>query len=318
MDCHRISVPTPFAVGRVNCYLLDGEEPTLVDPGPASEAAREALVAGLADHGYDLADVDRLVVTHPHMDHYGLAAAVVRAAGATVCAHPDAVAWLADPDGQLQREQALFEPFMREMGVPDALAGTVVSLPDTYREFREPVEVGRDLREGDRLTAGGADLEVLHTPGHAPGSVCLLAAGEAVFTGDHLLADVSPNPLLTTRPDDPDERTRSLPQYLEALERLRGVDAPVAHPGHGDRIEDVDGRIEEVIAHHRDREQRVADLLADGPLTAYEVMEALFPDLPATEIFPGMSEAIGHLDLLEEAGRVETVETDGVVAYRLV
>lgn len=313
-DCHRIGVPTPFAVGRVNCYVLHGDGLTLVDPGPASADAREALAAGLAEEGYELADVDRVLVTHPHMDHFGDAASIARESGATVCAHTDAVGWLTDPDAQFEREQALFEPFLVSMGLPERLSDTVISLPETYRDFRDPVTVDRELVDGDTIDAG-VELEVTYTPGHAPGSVCFLA-DEALFTGDHLLGHISPNPLLTTRPDDPDERTRSLPSYLDALETIQGVDAPVARPGHGDPVTDIDGRVTEILEHHREREERVADLLAaEGPMTAYDVTQELFPDLPATELFPGMSETIGHLDLLEDDDRVTIEETDGVVTY---
>lgn len=316
-DCYRIRVPTPFAVGRVNCYVLHGDGLTLVDPGPASEDSREALAEGLAEEGYGVGDVDRVLVTHPHMDHFGDAAAIAAESGAAVCAHTDAVGWLADPDAQFEREQALFKPFLVSMGLPERLSDTVISLPETYRDFRDPVTVDRELEAGDTVDAG-LDLDVIHTPGHAPGSVCFLAAGEALFTGDHLLGHISPNPLLTTRPDDPDERTRSLPDYLDALETIRGVDAPVARPGHGDPVTDVDGRVAEIIEHHREREDRVANILAaEGPMTAYDVTQELFPDLPATELFPGMSETIGHLDLLEDEGRVAIEETDGVVTYDL-
>ncbi|MEF8908016.1 MAG: MBL fold metallo-hydrolase, partial [Haloarculaceae archaeon] len=125
-------------------------------------------------------------------------------------------------------------------------------------------------------------------------------------------------PLLTTRPDDPDERTRSLPDYLDALEKIKGVDAPVARPGHGDPVTDIDGRVAEILEHHREREERVANILAaEGPMTAYDVTQELFPDLPATELFPGMSETIGHLDLLEDEDRVAIEERDGVVTYDL-
>jgi len=318
MDYHCIAVPTPFAVGRVNCYVLDGDALTLVDPGPASEDARETLAEGLAEAGYEVADVDRVLVTHPHMDHFGDAAAIARESGAEVCAHTDAVGWLADPDAQFEREQDLFEPFLVSMGLPERLSDTVISLPETYRDFREPVTVDRELEGGDTVAAGrDADLETVHTPGHAPGSVCFLAPEEAFFTGDHVLGHISPNPLLTTRPDDPTERTRSLPDYLDALERIQGVDAPVAEPGHGDPVTDIDGRVATILEHHREREERVADsLAAEGPMTAYDVTQELFPDLPATELFPGMSETIGHLDLLEDESRV-AIETDGVVTYDL-
>lgn len=313
----RVPVPTPFEVGRVNCYCFEGGELTLLDPGPATEEALEAVETGLAEAGHDLAAVDRVVVTHPHMDHYGLARRVVEASGARVLAHADAVDHLADPLAYFEREQAFFRPFLLSMGVPEQIVDTVVSLPESYTEFQEPVDVDRTLGEGDRVEAGDRRLEVVETPGHAPGSVCLLDADEAAaFTGDHVLEHVSPNPLLTLAPGTDDERTRSLPTYLDSLRHLRRTDATVGHPGHGETVTDLPGRIESIRDHHRHRKERIDDLLAaGGPATAYELMQELFPDLPVTEMFPGMSEVIGHLDLLEEEDRIQIREQDGLRRY---
>lgn len=319
-DWHRIEIPTPFDVGRVNCYVFPGEALTLLDPGPATEDAYEELSAGLADLGFAVVDVDRILITHPHMDHFGIADRVVRAAGARTVAHHDATAPLGDPSGHLDREQAFFEPFLAEMGVPDDLASTVVTLPEAFTEYQEPLAVDRELSGGDTVDVGTiGELTAVHTPGHAPGSICLVddASGVA-FTGDHVLEHISPNPLLTVRPDADVQRTRSLPTYLASLRRIRNTDAEVGYAGHGDRIEDLAARTEEIIDHHHRRKERIADMLdSDGPMSAYGVMQGLFPDLPATETFPGMSEVVGHLDLLEDEDRVDIETAEGTRRYAL-
>jgi glyoxylase-like metal-dependent hydrolase (beta-lactamase superfamily II) len=312
---HRFAIPTPFNVGRVNCYAFVDDELTLLDPGPASADAYEELSAHLAESGYAVEEVARVVVTHPHIDHYGLARDVVDTSGATVVAHPDATDRLRDPDSVLKREQELFVRFLASMGVPKDTADTVVSLPESYREFRKPVEVDAELRDDESLDVG-VKLTAVATPGHAPGSLCFLADGVA-FTGDHVLDHISPNPLLTVAPDG-GERTRSLPTYLRSLRKLRRHDVTVGRPGHGDDIDDFPGRIDEIVDHHQERKERIADLVADrGPVTAYELMQVLFPDLPVTETFPGISEIVGHLDLLKEESRVEAIESGGVKRYML-
>lgn len=315
---NRIQIPTPFEVGRTNCYVFPDDGLTLLDPGPATEEAYEELAAGLRQLGAAPTDVDRILVTHPHMDHFGLARRIAAEAGAEVAAHADIVDRLADPERHFEREAAVFRPFLASMGLPDRLVDTVVGLPEPYMEFQEPVDVDRELEDGDRVDAG-LDLRVVFTPGHAPGSVCFVAEREdTAYTGDHVLADVSPNPLLTVEPDGSGERTRSLPTYLDSLERLRAVDAEVGYGGHGEPIPDLPGRIEEIVDHHHSRKERIAGILEErGPTTAYRVMQELFPDLPATEMFAGMSEVIGHLDLLEDEGRVDIDRRDGVQRYEL-
>lgn len=315
-DVHRLEIPTPFDVGRVNCYVFAGEELTLLDPGPDTEAAYEELSAGLETYGFAIDDVDRIVITHPHMDHFGIAGRIVEESGARSVAHRDATDRLVDPIGRFDLEQAFFRPFLRRMGVPERTAETAVKLPEAYSDYQTPLGVDRELTDGDSVDAS-VELKAIHTPGHAPGSVCFVSATQdAVFTGDHVLGHISPNPLLTLEPGTEDERTRSLPTYLDSLDRIRGV-ADTGYPGHGDVISGLDERIEEIIEHHHSRKERIEDILTEqGGATAYDVMEEMFPDLPATEIFPGMSEVIGHLDLLEDENRVEITEADGVRQYR--
>ncbi|MEF8778633.1 MAG: MBL fold metallo-hydrolase [Natronomonas sp.] len=315
-DVHRLQIPTPFDVGRVNCYVFAGEELTLLDPGPDTEAAYEELSTGLERYGFAIDDIDRVVITHPHMDHFGIAGRIVEESGAYSVAHRDATHRLVDPIGHFDHEQTFFRPFLQKMGVPERTAETAVKLPEAYSDYQTPLGVDRKLTDGDSVDVG-VELKAIHTPGHAPGSVCFVSAADNTgFTGDHVLGHISPNPLLTLEPGAEDERTRSLPTYLDSLRRMRGgVD--IGHAGHGDVVPDLDERIEAIIEHHHSRKERIEDILRkQSGATAYEVMEEMFPDLPATEIFPGMSEVIGHLDLLEDENRVEITEADGVRQYR--
>lgn len=314
----RIEVPTPFSTGRVNCYAFPGEELVLLDPGPKTDDAYAELESGLDRIGYAVSDVDRIVITHAHMDHYGLAARIRAESGASVLAHEAAADRLEDPDGNFEREQAFFRPFLTSMGVPAELVDTVVDLPEPYTDFREPVEVTRRLREGDRIGVG-RELRTVHTPGHAPGAACYVAAAdEAAFTGDHVMMDISPNPLLTLEPGADDERTRSLPAYLDSLRKIRSVEATVGHAGHRETVPDIETRATEIVAHHRERKEAIAEFIADaGRPTAYDLMKELFPDLPAAEMFAGMSEVIGHLDLLEDEDRVAATREGGVRRYAL-
>ncbi len=312
----RIEIPTPFDIGTVNCYLFTDGPLTIIDPGPDTDEAHEALTAALHDRGRSVAEVDHVLITHPHIDHFGLTARVVAQAGATVVAHEHAAAIVADMPAHFRREQAFFEPFLRSMGLPDSMADVVTKVPEPYLAFQAAVDVDRFVDDGDTITAGPT-FDCYHTPGHAPGSICFRPAdGDVMFTGDHVLADITPNPVLSVRPDGSDDRTRSLPTYLASLKRLRSVDATRGYGGHRGPIDDLHGRVDETLSHHRTRREDVAERLeAAGPTTPYALMKELFPGLPTTEVFLGMSEVIGHLDLLEAADRVDVSTTDGVTRY---
>lgn len=319
-DVERIAIPTPFQIGRVNCYAITRGGLTLIDPGPLTDDAYAELTDGLERLGYTTEDVDRVLITHPHIDHFGLADRIRNESGATVFAHRDAVDVLADPTANFEREQAFFRPYLASVGVPEQLLETVITLPESYNRFREPVAVDRALAEGDEIVLNETTtLEAIHTPGHAPASVCFLdRERKRAFTGDHVMADISPNPLLTLEPGTTDQRTRSLPDYLAALERIASEDVQTGYGGHREIVPNIAARVEEIVAHHDERSDRVSTILADnGPQTPYQVMAREFPDLPATETFAGMSEIIGHLDVLEDTGRVERCESSESIRYTL-
>jgi glyoxylase-like metal-dependent hydrolase (beta-lactamase superfamily II) len=317
-DIEQVEIPTPFGVGPVNCYLFSGSGLTILDPGPATDTASETLRTSIEQLGYELTDIERILITHPHMDHFGLARELADTSGAQVIAHEDAVPHLKDPIAYFEQEQAFFTPYLRSMGLPAQVVETVMELPEPYSRFQEPTAVDYELTDGDSIDVG-VKLEAVHTPGHSPGAVCFLALSEGVaFTGDHVLADITPNPLLTLSPGQQNERTRSLPQYLTSLRKLRSYDVGIGYGGHGDTMPDLTERITETIDHHQERKENIANLLeTHQPTTAYHLVQEMFPDLPATEMFPGMSEIIGHLDLLEDEGRVQTSTTDGIDYYEL-
>jgi glyoxylase-like metal-dependent hydrolase (beta-lactamase superfamily II) len=313
----RAKIPTPFSVGQVNCYLFVENGLTVLDPGPATTEAYEELESSLTCLGYSVDDINRILITHPHMDHFGLAGRIVEESGAQVFAHEDAVENLSDPIGSFEKEQEYFRPFLLSMGMPQDTIDTVLELPEAYTDYQDPVAVTNELADGDVVDVG-VNLACVSTLGHAPGSLCYLAASEdAMFTGDHVLPDSTPNPLLTLAPDSDDGRTRSLPTYLESLRKVREIDVTVGYGGHGEPMLTLQNRVQETISHHQDRKERIANLIEHESMTAYQLMKEVFSDLPATEMFPGMSEVIGHLDLLEDENRVMISEIDGVKRYEL-
>lgn len=314
----KIEVPTPFDIGDVNCYVFDEDRCTLVDPGPMTSEAYETLVTRLNELGYAVPDIDRILLTHPHIDHFGLISKLKEESRADLMAHTDATYRLTDPETYLENEQKYFLPFLVSMGVPEQLADTIVGLPESYTNFQDPVIVDRELTDGDVITLGD-DYRVVHTPGHSPGSVCFISeTSNIAFTGDHILMEVSPNPLLTLAPNTTNERTRSLPQYVCSLKKVHSWDIKTGYSGHKSVVVDVNSRIEEILAHHHQRKERIAEILSiEGPTTAYSILQDMFSSLPATKMFAGMSEVIGHLDLLEEEDRIDISHNDGTSLYTL-
>ena len=310
----RLSIPTPFQIGPVNAYLAGR---TLVDPGPGSEEAWSALCAELESHGMTPSDVERVLITHPHPDHFGLSARF-REQGAEVLAAAGAAGIVRDFEGRLAYEQEFFVDFFDRNGMARTTAESVADLPSAFLSLSPSVETDRQLRDGDAVEVEGTELTVKAVQGHSPGELLFTfeAGGERrALVGDHVLNEITPNPLLQPPVEGGDgERPRVLPAYNRSLADLREADLDRLLPGHRDLVTDPGKRIGEILDANEDRTANVLDLV-DGPTTAVEVMEGLFGDLPATEYFPAMSEAIGHLDVLEERGEVERSEKGGVIVY---
>ncbi|WP_435154394.1 MBL fold metallo-hydrolase [Haladaptatus sp. DFWS20] len=312
----RLSIPTPFQIGPVNAYLAGR---TLVDPGPASEEAWTALLEGLEQHGVGSTEIEHVLVTHPHPDHFGLAARL-QEAGARVIASPDTAAIIRDFESRLAYEQSYFTDFFDKNGMAKTTAKTVTDLPGAYLSVSPGVETDLELADGDSVEVAGTDLTAESVQGHS--------AGETIFTfetegeskaivGDHVLADITPNPFLQPPTEDGDSRPRVLPAFNRSLSRLREREFDRILPGHREEITAATRRIDEILDAHEARTENVLGLV-DRPTTAFDVMCSLFEDLPATEYFSGMSEAVGHLDVLEERGKVTQHEQGGVVVYEEV
>ena len=299
--------------GRNNAYLLaGGGETALVDTGVATEAVREQLAAGLAEHGVGFADLDAVVLTHWHYDHAGLAGELQAASGATVYAH-GADAPLVEHDERAledlrDRQRARF----REWGMPPTKREELLAFFEGSADLAgEPADV-TVLADGEVVEVAGRALQVLHAPGHTAGLVCLAFEGEQgaeAFVGDAVL------PVYTPNVGGADVRVdRPLATYARTLEALVARNLARVWPGHRDPIDDPAGRARVILDHHRDRTRRVLDALDEAePRDAWTVSAALFGDLEGIHVMHGPGEAWAHLDHLEHHGLVERT----AAGYRL-
>lgn len=316
---HQITLPTPFPVGPVHTYLVEGDPLTLIDTGPQTPEALAALQAGLTRHGAALADIRRVIISHAHADHYGLVGAIVAASGAQVWAHP-----LARPliEGW-QSYQAPREQFWLDLllaaGVPDGPAQRTAGLYRGMQQFITHAPVSRLLEEGDVVGLAGADWQVLHCPGHADNLICLYEPEDRLLLGnDHLLAHISSNAIVGPPPLGETERRRPLVDYWASLCRIYGMDIALVMPGHGEAVADVRSLINSRFRFYEQRLARLQQELRGGPMTVWQLAETLFRRLDAVDTFLAASEVLGHLDVLEGKG-LATSRTgdDGIWRYSL-
>jgi glyoxylase-like metal-dependent hydrolase (beta-lactamase superfamily II) len=321
---HRLALPLGIhGVPTVSAYLLRGDDgDTLVDcgiaagedggdPGPDGTAA---LAAALAAAGGALQRLERLVVTHAHIDHFGLAGEVARRSGGELWMHRRTdldLAKYAEPDEAIDGRMLML--------ADHGLYGS--ELTESSEGLRDwlPVmpSVGRPTRlldGGEQFTAGGRTWEIVHTPGHSPGHVCLWNADDRLLcSGDHLLQVVSP-PVTFERGFEPDP----MGSYLESLDRVRDLAPELVLPGHGPPFRDGARRAEAIAAGKRRRVTQVRELVEDRPRTVAELTADLFgsAQLTGSQRHFVTAEILAYLAYLEaRSGVRRTRRPDGVFLW---
>ncbi|HYP24731.1 MAG TPA: MBL fold metallo-hydrolase [Actinomycetota bacterium] len=316
LPVRQVTMPTPYAVGPVNAYLIEAEPLTLVDAGINTPDARNALVLALASAGYFVESLERILVTHAHPDHYGLVPYLQEVSGATVYFPEREIARVRD-------SQMLFEVgrLLVQAGMPLELLFKM----DQQRKKDPAPKVPHDavvpVKDGDEFHFESPSdtrftLRALLMPGHTGGHVVYFDDdSKTLFAGDQLLPDVSPNPLLEPSLDEPGQRRRSLQEYLVSLERMAEMRIALAYPGHGAPVEDPQRLIEQTIEHHLKRKAQVAQRLGPDGKTPYQLAQEVYPHVTGYDTFLAVSEIVAHLDLVVHDGNAVVEEREGVTYY---
>jgi glyoxylase-like metal-dependent hydrolase (beta-lactamase superfamily II) len=316
-EIHCLPIPTPFAVGRVNCYLVEDDPLTLVDAGPNSATSLTALEAALAEHGRRVEDLERIVVTHQHIDHIGLVDILARRSGAEVCALEALAPWLANYKREMEEGDRFSSEIMLRNGIPQDVVYALRAVSASFRAWGSAASVTRTLGEADLLEFANRRWRVHHRPGHSPSDTVFHDEDSGqLLGGDHLLAHISSNPLISLPLDGSGhERPRALMIYLESLRRTREMDLQVVLSGHGEPVEDHRALIDRRFGMHERRAGRLCDLIVERPRNAYELAQEMWGNVAVTQAYLTLSEVLGHVDLLVDEGRVVERERDGVAYF---
>jgi glyoxylase-like metal-dependent hydrolase (beta-lactamase superfamily II) len=313
---HRLAIPTPFAVGRVNVYLIEDSPLTLIDAGPNSGTSLDELQRGIAGLGHSLEDIELVVLTHQHIDHLGLVSLVASHSGADVAALDAAVSYVENYSAEAQAEDDFAYEMMLRHGIPRDVASALRSVSRAFQAWGARAEVTRVLHDGDELRFDDRTMRLHHRPGHSPTDTVFHDSQRGMLiAGDHLLRHVSSNPLITRPRDGSGERPQSLVTYLDSLRATREMELDLVLPGHGDPITDHCALIDERFALHERRAAKIHGLLAERPRSAHGLAQALWGNIAVTQAYLTLSEVLGHLDLLLNAGSVREIERDGVSVF---
>ncbi|MEX0993752.1 MAG: MBL fold metallo-hydrolase [Solirubrobacterales bacterium] len=321
---NMLRIPTPFAVGRVNTYLIEDEPLTLVDSGPNSGRALDELQHQLAERGRSLADIELVVLTHQHIDHLGLVDIIVSHSGADVAAIDKLVRFAEHFAEDAQRDDDFAQAVMLRNGISEETVTALATVSQAFRAWGSKAHVTRPLHDGEKLTLRDRSFEVLYRPGHSPSDTIFWDEQRRILiAADHLIKHISSNPLIS-RPLDPDapndaaHRPQALVTYIESLRQTRELPAEIVLSGHGEPITDHRKLIDERLEFHAKRAEKIYRLIAEQPQTGHELAQGLFGDIAVTQAYLTLSEVLGHVDLLLNEGRVREAEQDGVVRFEAV
>jgi glyoxylase-like metal-dependent hydrolase (beta-lactamase superfamily II) len=319
----RIPIPIPFveAGGPVNAYLVEEEDGVLLfDAGLGTEPARAALAEGFARAGRRFEEVNRIVLSHGHIDHFGSAAWIQEQAGRAipVFIHP------ADADKVLKSGMewpALLRQnsrYLSMLGVPMPVLEEAAAVLSVNPNFGKRLAETFPLQPGDRFPCRHVSLEVLHMPGHTPGLCCLYASEHRLlFSGDHFLERVSPNPLMDLRPDGTPSHFKPLLSYFQSLDRLRTLDISLVLPGHAAPFTGHLPVIDSLASFYSRRREKLLKGFERGPLTVYQAMKTLFSNPSGFALILMLSETLGNLEVLEDRGEVRREMYGEQMRFRL-
>lgn len=315
MTLHKIIIPTPFAVGDVNSYLLKGDLLTLIDAGPKTPEAWLAIKAGLKEFGAEPGDIEQVVLTHHHPDHAGW---VDGFENAKLYGHPYNDLWLRRDQGFFAYHDAFYMERLKEEGVPGDLQFWVKKMKRPLNLMgRRPLDMA--INEGDALP-GHPEWQVLETLGHAQSHLSFWnKETREMIGGDHVIAKVSSNPLIEPPLDPAQGRPKSLLQYNASLSRLLKMPIDVIYSGHGEEVRNVNELITSRLTKQHQRAMKALGIIGEGQRTVYELTKVLFSHAYEKELGLTLSETIGQIDYLLEEGLIsERLGDDGIFYYNKV
>jgi glyoxylase-like metal-dependent hydrolase (beta-lactamase superfamily II) len=323
---HQLKLPFPLQPEQlaVNAYLIQGDKGCLlVDCGWNINQAFSAMERQLHEIGLGFENISLILITHFHPDHYGLAGRLVQVSKAKVALHQVEKDFI---DSRYMNMEGLLDStadILRTNGVPEKDLPRLQKASLGVRRYVAPVSPEVALQGGEIIGQGEFQLEVLWTPGHSPGHVCLLERNKKILiSGDHVLPATFPNVGLHSQ-SGPDP----LPNYLRSLKAIEDLDVDLVLPAHEHVFSGLKPRVQEILHHHEERKKAILTALSQGPQTAYEVslkipwivngLTMSFDRLHALDRRLAVMSAMAHLEPLYTEGTAEKTQRNGTIVYSL-
>lgn len=309
----RIELSLDIMFPSVNCYLVPGEQLTLIDCGMDRQNNKETLEKKLSENGFKISDLKQIIITHEHRDHIGMLPFLIENTNAIIRAPKMIEGWFSRPNEMRKPYIQFLEKLLNSLGFPDDKLKQCGIFLDFLRQFPiiEKMDRFEFFEEGDFLIFGNRKWEVLNTPGHCPTQHVFLQKEEKRLVSSDMLLPIAPMPIVTEDSNNLGQPVRALRQLLDSFERLRVFEIEKIYPGHGLEFADANELIDKQLDRIQMRKAECYEAVKSGLRTPYQINRKMYPYQTVPPDFSGMYMVLGYLDLLEEEGSV-TISIDDI------
>ncbi len=295
-----------------NLYAVGKGPIILIDAGPKFPGTLDYLETQLKAAGFGFNDIEKILLTHGHVDHIGLVKSIRKAANRPIeCfLHPDdrlKVSWESFQNNFWGKEE---EDFLTRAGSPVNVRKKMQDRFSYFKGLADPLKDFSFLKDGDHFSNKDYDLTVIHTPGHSPGSCCFYESNRKIlFTGDVIIKHITPNPFVELKKKFLNiPGYQALTIYLDSLEKLKALEPAFVFTGHGKPIKNLSNLIASYFKHYRQRSDLIEQVLKKKPGPIYPLLQDIYPNMPKGDLFLAVSDLFSHIEDLLSKGRVRMIE----------
>jgi len=312
----QIELPTIFEVMTVNTWLIKGTENVLIDCGEKTDESWNALIEGLKKNGLTLQDISKVVITHAHLDHIGMANKITQHCDATIWVSEYVYEWTNNLKGCLERRSKViseaFDSNMSKAHRKKAMNFDHSMLSPYWEEI--PKERVHVFPMSGTIDLGGQEWEIIYTPGHCINQTCFYQKATKRLLSADMLLRMIPIPIIDASIAPPYKGEQSLVLQLDSYNKLRDLEIEKAYPGHLAAFENVQDLITKQVDRIHQRKEKCFQLIQAGVTEYIELLQTIYPKRVNNAT---MFMVIGFLEILKNEGRIESFKVDSLLNYRV-
>ncbi|MBI4766700.1 MAG: MBL fold metallo-hydrolase [Deltaproteobacteria bacterium] len=310
---YRISIPLAFGLDFVHTYAaLEQDRVALFDTGPSLPSSFSMYKSALARIGRSIEDVDRIFITHSHVDHCGFAGRIKEISEARIFLSEVEFEAITRAHRDHRKIESIGN-FWRQYGLDEKTIVAFSTVLDAFTSATAPFLTNHFLNDGALIKIGGRTFCALFTPGHTRGHLSFYLPEEQIFlSGDCILPHITPN----LSPDPACPTFLPLENFIGSLERIRALPVKTVYPAHGEPFEDLPGRVKEIIEHHIQRKDLTWRSVSNTPQLTSEISKRIFGDsLSGFDQGLAFNETYVHLLQLEKEGKIGRSQINGRIFF---